>query len=577
MRPIHFAITLATVGAVAACGGASVVPTPQSAQSSQISHLLNLHFDGHGRPVAQPHVMFAKGKRGALRPHVSNMVYGGGPIQSTPSIYIVYWGFSSDPNGEAARVTAFANSIGASSWANTLVQYSQTNPTARVSNPSGELKGVWNDNTNAVPASPTDAQVQAEAENLAAHFGVQSSNVDYVVALPHGHDPSGFGSTYCAYHSAVLLNWTGSLQTSTFLSYTNLPYMTDVANCGEDFVNAGATGTLDGVSIVLGHELAESQSDPWPDTGWADASGNEIGDKCAWINLQNTNFGGTTLGTNEFPTQPLWSNAISACTQGSSIATPSPGPSTTPTTAPSATPNGSYAAEVLSFHPLAFYELGETSGTLVHDASGHNYNGTSSVALSGLTSPGLYSGVTGFTWKTSTAQPIALPVLPYYGNATVSFLVEASNLQKTALPVKYWNNGFGYYLGHPAMTNFGPTGVCCRVYYDATHTLSAGVPHLLTFVSSATNRRAFVSVDGGALTPIGATFCRCNAVDAIDAATNAGIANTNCPSAVGETPESCTLDDIAIFPVALTAAQISQMYVDSGLTKAPVIHPHRGW
>jgi serine protease len=90
-----------------------------------------------------------------------------------------------------------------------------------------------------------------------------------------------------------------------------MPYVTDAgANCGVDFVNAGAAGTLDGVTIVGGHEYAETETDPQPSSGWVDSSGAEIGDKCAWVNLQNTSFGSAS-----YPTQPLWSNAISGCAQ----------------------------------------------------------------------------------------------------------------------------------------------------------------------------------------------------------------------------------------------------------------------
>ncbi len=76
------------------------------------------------------------------------------------------------------------------------------------------------------------------------------------------------------------------------------------SSCGQGSVNT--PGTIDGVSIVAGHEQGEVEGDPFPSTGWTDASGAEIGDKCAWTGLQNNpNAGG-------FPTQPLWSNASNA-------------------------------------------------------------------------------------------------------------------------------------------------------------------------------------------------------------------------------------------------------------------------
>ena len=66
------------------------------------------------------------------------------------------------------------------------------------------------------------------------------------------------------------------------------------------------TGVLDGVSIIEGHELAESKPMKFP-LGWL-GNGGEIGDKCAWTLLQNI-----ALSTGTFPVQTLWSNANNFC------------------------------------------------------------------------------------------------------------------------------------------------------------------------------------------------------------------------------------------------------------------------
>ena len=83
--------------------------------------------------------------------------------------------------------------------------------------------------------------------------------------------------------------------------------MPDVGgNCGAGIVNS--PGTDDGVTIVEGHEQAETETDPNPFSGW-NSGGGEIGDLCAWQDLENNpNAGG-------YPTQPLWSNASSSCVQ----------------------------------------------------------------------------------------------------------------------------------------------------------------------------------------------------------------------------------------------------------------------
>jgi serine protease len=87
------------------------------------------------------------------------------------------------------------------------------------------------------------------------------------------------------------------------VAYTNLPYMTDAGtSCGANFNGLGPKA---GITIVSGHEAAESITDQFPNGGWLDASGAEIADKCAWT----APTANTTLSTGVYPVQPLWSNA----------------------------------------------------------------------------------------------------------------------------------------------------------------------------------------------------------------------------------------------------------------------------
>ncbi|HEY4439584.1 MAG TPA: hypothetical protein VGN14_03970, partial [Candidatus Elarobacter sp.] len=124
----------------------------------------------------------------------------------------------------------------------------------------------------------------------------------YVVVTPHNVTTPGFMVQFCAYHS------TTAAANGATIAWTALPYMPDAGtSCGQGSVNT--PGTLDGVTIVAGHEQGETETDPQPSTGWVDASGSENGDKCAWTGLaNNANAGG-------YPTQPLWSNATASCVQ----------------------------------------------------------------------------------------------------------------------------------------------------------------------------------------------------------------------------------------------------------------------
>ena len=234
----------------------------------------------------------------------SNLLYNGGPIQTAPHLYVVFWGSAwnsgGDPYGVAAQLTGFYGVIGGSKWLNSVTQYSQSDGQF-VGNASKIFVGSYVDTTSTPPSRPRQSALAAEAAKAAAYFGDYSANASYVVATPHGTRPSGFGTQYCAYHSTTSAN-------GSTIAWTNLPYVPDAGySCGAGSVNT--PGTLDGVTIVGGHEQGETETDPQPNTGWLDSSGAENGDKCAWTDLKNNPDAGG------YPTQPLWSDASSSCVQ----------------------------------------------------------------------------------------------------------------------------------------------------------------------------------------------------------------------------------------------------------------------
>lgn len=253
----------------------------------------------------------------------SNLTYHNGPIQTNPKIYVVYWGSawnttSGDPRGVHSYYDKFMAGIGGSSWLNSVTQYTQSDG-QHVGNAAGSYNAStqsWVDTTNAVPSltgSNYQSLFAAEAARAAAHFGDYSTSASYVIAVSHGVAVNGFAGSctgffcqfqqlYCAWHSSTSAN-------GSTIAYTNLPYIPDAGtSCGQGSVTS--PGYTDGVSIVGGHEQGETETDPQPNTGWLDSSNAENGDKCAWTNLKNSTF-----STGTFPTQPLWSNAISGCTQ----------------------------------------------------------------------------------------------------------------------------------------------------------------------------------------------------------------------------------------------------------------------
>jgi hypothetical protein len=343
LRAPHLLVALAASAAlIAGCGGqqSTVIPSSNTANTSSHGKTAaghRIYFYSRAYYKAHPELAPKGPHETALHAMVTssnNLNYGGGPVQHSPKIYLIFWGWSSssdtthDPDGMSNYLINYFTALGGSQLGNVQTQYYDNS--GSITSPHPEYAGVWYD-SSLPPQTYTDANVQSEASRAVSHFGY-SADANYFVVTPHNYTTSGFGTQWCAYHNA----FSGS---SGNVAYTDFPYVPDAGSgCGQGSVTS--PGTLDGASIVGGHEAIETITDPGAGNGWVDSSGSEIGDKCAWTNLQNVSmYGGAT-----FPNQPEWSNAIAGCaySYGSSTPpptpTPSPKPTATPTTNPSPTP-----------------------------------------------------------------------------------------------------------------------------------------------------------------------------------------------------------------------------------------------
>jgi hypothetical protein len=301
----------------------------------QRARVINLHRAyaahlGHTKPGKISGIVYPRGHQpkaapdtaaGCTEPNCA-LVYGGGPVQAAPHVYLLLWGphwsSASSQKATASYLESFYAGLGMhpqDTWSTVTTQY--TDSTGFPTFPGSVYEGVWQD-TSTPPHGVTQSGLAAEADAFASAQGITNLNdAQIVVATQARTCPQGFyspgicGTTsgYCAWHS------------SSNEPYTNLPYVLDGgAGCGENFVNAGGAGKRDGFSMVAGHEYAESITDPVPPTGWVDQSdtisGGEIADKCAWGGENwggSDPFGDVTLSTGTFAMQSLWSNAASAC------------------------------------------------------------------------------------------------------------------------------------------------------------------------------------------------------------------------------------------------------------------------
>jgi serine protease len=393
------------------------------------------------------------------------MAYWGGPVQTTPKEYLVFWGWGEpgafphqtcasenitegsltatlacDPDGAGKYMADFVQQMGGTGWANVSTQYYETNSAGAqqyVTNPSDVLAGIWADDSNDITGLATTSgtapagsgntyyDLAAEAQRAIAHFGITDlTNANIIIAQPPAYsDPNALSLGYCAFHdytdTRVPANsyYKGPDITQAF-SYTNMPYQLAINSngvnlCGENAVNTDIAGKLDGFSIVLGHEIEETITDPGAEDvvstsplpgnqtyegGWYDpVDANENGDKCAWVgeNLITGQgppepiygaLGDITGNAGErFAVQSLWSNAADEGTgYCAGAGTDSPLPSATYGSSPTSSGSG-----------------GSSSGSSSSSASSSSSSGSSAPAA---TSPSTTSSPQTTPTQASTSK-----------------------------------------------------------------------------------------------------------------------------------------------------------------------------
>ena len=97
------------------------------------------------------------------------------------------------------------------------------------------------------------------------------------------------------------------------------------ASCGANFVatgGSGVNGASEGVTIVGGHEYAETLTDPAASNGWLTSGGAENGDLCAWISSGQGASAIVSLNGSNYAVQSLWSNAFNNSAGGCVLSYP---------------------------------------------------------------------------------------------------------------------------------------------------------------------------------------------------------------------------------------------------------------
>jgi Putative Ig domain len=458
--------SLAAFASLATVAGAQALAGPALAASHPPPNPYDPAYHHAYRHGAVPMIAtYAKMRHWAAQHHVpaastNNLRYGGGihgiGVTTGPEkVYLVFYGsqwglpstnvngdvtLSGDPSGVAPYLQEMMKGLGTGNelWSGVMTQYcdgvaagTQTCPasnTQHVAYPTGgAYAGVWVDESTASPSAASGHQLGTEAVTAAAHFGnttaAANRSAQYVIVSPQGTNPDHYQTRgFCAWHdyngdSAL----SGGPVSSPYgdIAFTNLPYIPDAGTgCGQRFVNS--SGTLDGVSIVEGHEYAETITDQNPPGGWTDQGGAENGDKCAWIRTGSGAAFDLSTAHGSFAMQTTWGNdgnsGSGACQASHPIVINGGGGGNTVTVTNPGSQSGTvgtavslqvHATDSASGQTLTYSATGLPAGLSINASTGlisgtPTTAATSSVTVTVSDTTGA-SGSASFTWTISTS------------------------------------------------------------------------------------------------------------------------------------------------------------------------------
>ena len=323
MRRLILLPILAMVVVVALCSAALIqagAPTARQHTTSfrrQIAALLTRQEWNTLRPE-----LAASAATGAALGS-GDLVWNGGLVEEQPRVFLIFWGFawSNGAGGltpDARLVTTFFSEVSATPFQNNLTQYGDPD---RYPSSSLTVGGVWLDSVNPPVNSQTcggptidDSSVQSEiAHALKVNNWSSDVNSTYLLYTPLGYFVNQGGGPafcseqqFCAYHG---MSYTAQAP------YAVIPFPTGQAGGGGTaagcMVPNSPNNNLAGDSLVnlSSVEQANVTTDPHLDA-YLDATGLEIGDKCAW----DFSAGQMTLDNGDaFELQTEYSNTDHAC------------------------------------------------------------------------------------------------------------------------------------------------------------------------------------------------------------------------------------------------------------------------
>ena len=217
-----------------------------------------------------PHIFST---RGGSKSTGKLLVDHGGPVLPISNVHGIYWG-SFGSSDIPAALGEFFSGFGSSHYSNISTQYMRG-----ASNPQASYTTLVNDFSSPPSSSPSVGTIVNEACSAISGAGrVPDAIGIYVVATSNFPN----GANYCGWHSF------GTCGSQT-IAVVYLPNVTGVSGClitplaatNTNFPNP-YSASAQSMANIAAHEMSETITDQQL-SAWFDSSGQEIGDKCAWM------------------------------------------------------------------------------------------------------------------------------------------------------------------------------------------------------------------------------------------------------------------------------------------------------
>ncbi len=228
--------------------------------------------------------------------------YHKGPVFSTPSIYVVWYGNwaqsngTDDANGQQI-IRDFFSTVGGSPYYMINSHYvgSSNAITGNVTWTGKEANAGYSYGTALSDANI--ASIVTDAIN-AGTLPQDTNGLYFVLTSSDVNESSGFCTQYCGWHTHGTIN--GANLRYAFVGNA----ARCITSCAAQSTSPNGNAGVDGMISVLAHEAEEATTDA-DGSAWYARSGKENGDDCAWTfgttyQVSNGSWANMKLGTRDF-------------------------------------------------------------------------------------------------------------------------------------------------------------------------------------------------------------------------------------------------------------------------------------